>query len=69
MTENTICGGSTSFDGRHVDVMCDLFHMLVLAVAVYFGFTYRQEEEAGMREYLGKTLPYGFKKRDRDDDR
>lgn len=35
-----------------VDTMCDLFHTLTLAVAEYFGFTYRQEEEDGMREYL-----------------
>jgi aminoglycoside 6-adenylyltransferase len=35
-----------------VDVMCDLFHTLATAVAAHFGFTYRQEEEDGMREYL-----------------
>lgn len=35
-----------------VDVMCDLFHTLAVAVADYFGFTYRQDEEAGIREYL-----------------
>jgi len=33
-------------------VMCDLFHELALAVAAYFGFTYRQDEEDGMREYM-----------------
>ena len=35
-----------------VDVMCDLFHTLAVAVAVHFGFTYRQNEESGIREYL-----------------
>jgi aminoglycoside 6-adenylyltransferase len=35
-----------------VEVMCDLFHTLALTVAAHFDFTYRQEEEAGMREYL-----------------
>ena len=35
-----------------VDVMCDLFHTLAIAVAAHFSFTYRQEEEDGMREYL-----------------
>ena len=33
-------------------VMCDLFHELALAVAAHFGFTYRQDEEDGMREYM-----------------
>jgi aminoglycoside 6-adenylyltransferase len=31
---------------------CDLFHMLAVSVAAYFGFIYRQHEEDGMREYL-----------------
>lgn len=35
-----------------VDTMCNLFHTLTLTVATHFDFTYRQEEEAGMREYL-----------------
>ena len=35
-----------------VDVMCDLFHTLAIEVAAHFSFTYRQEEEDGMREYL-----------------
>ena len=35
-----------------VDTMCDLFHTLAVKVAVQFGFTYRQEEEDGIREYL-----------------
>ena len=32
--------------------MCDLFHTLALQVAAHFGFTYRQNDEDGMREYL-----------------
>jgi aminoglycoside 6-adenylyltransferase len=35
-----------------VYTMCDLFHTLATSVAVYFGFTYRQNDENGMREYL-----------------
>jgi len=35
-----------------VDAMCDLFHTLAVEVATHFGFTYRQNEEAGIREYL-----------------
>ena len=35
-----------------VYTMCDLFHELALVVAAHFGFTYRQKEENGMREYL-----------------
>ena len=35
-----------------VDAICDLFHTLAIEVAVHFGFTYRQNEEAGMRQYL-----------------
>ena len=33
--------------------MCDLFHTLALLVSAHFGFTYRQDEEDGMRIYLG----------------
>jgi aminoglycoside 6-adenylyltransferase len=35
-----------------VDTMCNLFHTLASAVAFHFDFTYRQEEEDGIREYL-----------------
>ncbi|HOA55707.1 MAG TPA: aminoglycoside 6-adenylyltransferase [Clostridiales bacterium] len=35
-----------------IDTMCNLFHTLAIAVAAHFGFTYRQHEEDGMREYL-----------------
>jgi aminoglycoside 6-adenylyltransferase len=35
-----------------IDVMCDLFQTLALAVAAHLGFNYRQNEEAGIRAYL-----------------
>jgi aminoglycoside 6-adenylyltransferase len=35
-----------------ISAMCDLFHVLARAVAEYGGFTYRQEEENGIREYM-----------------
>ena len=35
-----------------VDTMCNLFHTLALTVAEHFDFTYRQEEEDGIRQYL-----------------
>ena len=35
-----------------VFTMCDLFHPLALSVAAHFDFTYRQNEEDGIREYL-----------------
>jgi len=37
---------------KAIYIMCDLFHTLALSVASYFGFTYRQDEEDGIREYL-----------------
>lgn len=37
---------------KAIDTMCDLFHTLALEVAKHFGFTYRQDEEDGIREYL-----------------
>jgi len=49
-----------------IDVMCDLFHTLAITVAAHFGFTYRQGEEDGMREYLRMVkeqfLCYGSEK-------
>jgi len=38
-----------------VFVMCGLFHTLALPVSEHFGFTYRQFEEDGIREYLNKV--------------
>jgi len=35
-----------------VDTMGNLFHILADAVAGHFGFTYRLEEETGIRAYL-----------------
>ena len=32
--------------------MCDLFHITAMAVAEYFGYTYKQSEENGIRNYL-----------------
>lgn len=45
-----------------IDIMCDLFHSLAVAVAAHFNYTYRKEEEDGMREYirmLKLTMPKG----------
>lgn len=39
-----------------VDMMGNLFHTLALEVASHFGFTYRQEEEDGIREYLRMVI-------------
>lgn len=35
-----------------VFTMCDLFHTLALSVAMHFHYTYRQDEENGIRTYL-----------------
>lgn len=35
-------------------IMCDLFHTHAFSAAKYFGYTYRQHEEDGMRVYLKK---------------
>lgn len=48
----TYCGGNYTDIWAAVDTMCNLFHTLALTVATHFDFTYRQEEEDGMREYL-----------------
>jgi len=37
-------------------IMCDLFHELAVDVAMQMGFSYRQDEEDGMRLYLGMML-------------
>ncbi|MCL1882877.1 MAG: aminoglycoside 6-adenylyltransferase [Defluviitaleaceae bacterium] len=37
---------------KAVDVMCEMFPPLALSVAEHFGFSYHQDEENGMREYL-----------------
>ena len=55
----TIIEGGATYSGSNYDeiwmsicAMCDLFHDLALQVAEHFGFTYRQTEEDGIREYL-----------------
>ena len=35
-----------------LDTMCGLFHILAEGVSRYFGFSYHQDEEDGMREYI-----------------
>jgi len=40
---------------KSVFVMCDMFHALALVVAEHFGFSYRQDEEDGIREYIRIT--------------
>lgn len=48
----TYCGSDYGDIWTAVYTMCDLFHTLALSVASYFDFTFRFEEENGMREYL-----------------
>ena len=48
----TYSGSNYADIWRAVETMCNLFHTLALTVAAHFGFTYRQEEEEGIREYL-----------------
>ena len=48
----TYSGSSCDDIWGSVYAMCDLFHELAMYVADSFGFTYRQDEEDGMREYL-----------------
>jgi aminoglycoside 6-adenylyltransferase len=48
----TYSGSSYTDIWAAIDTMCDLFHTLAVTVASHFGFTYRENEEAGIREYL-----------------
>ena len=48
----TYSGSSYDDIWMSVFAMCDLFHELAMYVADSIGFTYRQDEEDGMREYL-----------------
>jgi len=48
----TYSGGDYEDIWAVIYAMCDLFHTLALSIAAHFGFTYRQHEEDGMREYL-----------------
>ena len=49
---DTYSGGGYDDIWKAIYTMCDLFHTLALTVAAHFGFTYRQNEEDGIREYL-----------------
>jgi len=49
---NTYSDGEYAHFWAAIFTACDLFHTLALSVAEHFGFTYRQDEEDGMREYL-----------------
>ena len=48
----TYSGGNYGAIWKSVYAMCDLFHELAMCVADYFDFSYRQDEEDGIREYL-----------------
>jgi len=37
---------------KAIDTMCEMFPSVALSVAEHFGFSYYQDEEDGMREYL-----------------
>lgn len=52
----TYSGGGRGEILAAVYVMCDLFHTLALDVSAALGFTYRQNEEDGMRLYLKMAL-------------
>jgi aminoglycoside 6-adenylyltransferase len=43
-----------------IEAMWDLFHMLALTVATHFNFTYRQDEEDGIREYMSMVKANEF---------
>ncbi|MCL2057673.1 MAG: aminoglycoside 6-adenylyltransferase [Oscillospiraceae bacterium] len=48
----TYAGSDYNDIWKSIYTMCDLFHTLALPVAAHCGFTYRQHEENGIREYL-----------------
>ena len=53
-TQYTATYSGSSYDDIWASVftMCDLFHTMALTVAAHFDFTYQQNEEDGIREYL-----------------
>ena len=53
----TYSGSDSKEIWESVFKMCDLFHNLALHVAKVFNFTYRQDEEDGIRKYL--IMVYG----------
>ncbi len=52
MYSKTYSDGNYKHFWEAICTACDLFHVLALSVAESLGFTYRQHEEDGMREYL-----------------
>jgi len=48
----TYSGSESNEIWASVSIMCDLFHDLAIHVAKVFNFTYRQDEEDGIREYI-----------------
>ena len=52
---DTYSGSNYSDIWSAVFVMCDLFHDMALTVAKHFDFSYQQNEEDGIREYLKMT--------------
>jgi len=48
----TYSGGDYNDVWASIYTMCDLFHKLALPVAEHFSYTYRQDEEDGIREYM-----------------
>ena len=49
--KNTYSNGEYENMWKSIATMCDLFHDLAVTVASHFNFTYKQDEEDGIREY------------------
>ncbi len=52
---DTYSRGTSDEIWRSIFALCDLFHVLALQVAKHFHFSYRQDDENGIREYLDKV--------------
>ncbi|MCL2821469.1 MAG: aminoglycoside 6-adenylyltransferase [Oscillospiraceae bacterium] len=50
--QETYSGSDYTDIWKAVDIMCDLFHTLAIAVAQHFSFSYKNDEEEGIREYI-----------------
>jgi len=50
--QETYSGSDYTDIWKAVDIMCDLFHTLAIAVAQHFNFSYKKGEEEGIREYI-----------------
>ena len=48
----TYCDSNYEHFWSAISIMCDLFRTLSLKVAEHFGFTYRKDEEEGIRVYM-----------------